>query len=1043
MTAHRYALTLTRCLYLWTALALAPWPQVRALPPEQGLPPLRLWTPRDLPGGSQNWDVVQDAQGLVFVANNEGVLVYDGVRWQLAPISQRRHVRSLAVDARGRVCVGAAGDFGTLERTGDGGFRYRSLLDAAAPEDRNFNYIWRTLATPRGVYFLATERLFFWDGARVRSWAPPGRAFTGIFEAGGRILVHVVGSGLAVLEGDVFKVLPGTAALAGEKVFMVEPWSAETLLVGTRTGLWLHDGEGIRPFAPEAAGRLAKALLYSHARLPDGTLVIGTLMGGLLTADREGRIATLVDRSTGLPTDSVLGVRQDRTGGLWLGLDEGLARVEHPDPLTRFGVENGLRGHVLSLHRHKGVLYAGTSLGVFRLAPGPYGARFAQVTGIKGQTWHLLSVGEDLLAASYGGVYRIRGGAAEPVATSLTACRWLGRDGDRILVGHLAGLFTLRQGGGTWRREAALQGITEEIRGGCPDGAGGHWLCTGTQGVLRVRVTGAPGAPRAEVVRYGTAQGLPSPYQITVHAFGGGLVFSTPEGTCRFDAARGAFVPDPALGALLAGSPYGLQDLQADPTGRLWMIVKDRTTLRYLLGAAVPAPGGGLRWEIPPSRRFQAQDESPLLVEPGAVWIGDVGLLHRLDTLQVRERAAAPEARLRRAATALGRVLPVDGAGAPVALANREGRLRFEFAAPAFDAGDGVLFQTRMDGLDHDWSPWTREPFKEYLGLWEGSYRFRVRAMDVHGAIGPEAVLAFRVRPPWFRTWWAAATGALLASWGVAALVRRRSRTLRRRNAALEAAIQDRTRELRERTLDLESANAELQALDAQKTNFMGIVAHDLRNPLSGIVLEAQLLQEEDDLAAIRRGAAAILAAGRDMADLIGRFLDVTALESGSLRPEREPVDLRSLAHMVVGRHRPAAEAKGVRLLHASEGGPLWVTGDARFCQGILENLLSNAIKFSPAGRRVTVDLARRGDHVRLMVADEGPGFTEEDRKRLFQRFARHSARPTGQEKSTGLGLSIVKQMVDAMGASIDLETRLGEGARFYVDLPAIDLPNP
>lgn len=1026
---------------LLLGLALAAVRPGFAFAGERGVPLVRTWGPQDYPGESQNWAVVQDGRGLVYVANNLGVMVFDGVRWQMVPTEQRHHVRSLAVDAAGRVCVGAEGEFGHLEPRGDGGFRFVSLSSNLPAEDRSFTYVWWTVATPRGVLFLSAERIFLWDGSAVRALRPPGGTFNSAFCVDGRILVHVLGAGLHELEGDAFRKLPGAEALAGLKVFMVEPLPGRGLLVGTRAGFRLLEPQGPKPFGADGDARLAKLLPYSYARLPEGRFAVGTLMGGLLALDGQGRLEPILDGAGGLGCDTVLAACRDREGGLWLAMDEGVARVEYPDPLTRFGAQRGLRGHVLSLGRHQGALYAGTSGGLFRLDPGaPGGASFRQVAGIPGQTWSLLSAGGELLAANYTGVYRISGLTATPVAPSLTPCRWLALDGDRVLVGHVGGLFVLRRQGGAWRPEGRIEGIHEEISNGGPDGRGGFWCGTGAQGVLRVRIHGAPGAPRAEVERFGRAQGLPTLYQVTVHTLSDGPRFATPEGPYRFDAVKGAFVPDHALAALLPPGVQWMQGFGADAAGRIWLGMKDPATLRYTYGAAVPQPGGGYRWESGGLGRLRTLDDSPMLVDPdGVVWMGDVGWLHRYDPAEDRETPGPSAAFIRRAATAQGRSL-VLGGPAP-ALAYRENRLRFEFSTPAFDPAGGSRFQTRLDGVDRDWSAWSREPFKEYLGLWEGSYRFRVRALDVRGNVGEEAVFSFRIRPPWWRAWWSLALWVILGTGSIVALVRGRSRALNRRNALLEAAVEEATRELRARTLDLEAANAALQALDEQKTALLGIVAHDLRNPLSGIALEAQLIEEEDDLEAMRREARNIQATSREMEALIGRFLDIASLESGQVKPAPEAVDLEGLCRVVVDRHRVPAEAKGVPLDFTGPGGPAWVYADPRFCVAIVDNLVSNAVKFSPPGRQVSVRVEPGPERVALVVADQGPGFTEEDRKRLFGRFTRLSAVPTGKEKSTGLGLNIVKQMVDAMGAAIHLESRPGEGARFRVLLPANEQP--
>ncbi|MBK8791127.1 MAG: HAMP domain-containing histidine kinase [Holophagaceae bacterium] len=220
------------------------------------------------------------------------------------------------------------------------------------------------------------------------------------------------------------------------------------------------------------------------------------------------------------------------------------------------------------------------------------------------------------------------------------------------------------------------------------------------------------------------------------------------------------------------------------------------------------------------------------------------------------------------------------------------------------------------------------------------------------------------------------------------------------------------------------------------KNQFLGIVAHDLRNPLNGIVLAAQLLEGEKDQTRRDATARKIAKQGLDMSDLISRFLDKAVLESGQVKPQLECFSLAALAREILDLHQTRAREKDILLSFDPGGAPPDVQADETFSKAILDNLVSNAIKYSPPGTRTFVRLSVSGAYLRLSVADQGPGFTLEDQQRLFGRFVKLSAEPTGGEMSTGLGLSIVKHMADAMGCGISVESQPGLGATFHVDFP-------
>jgi two-component system sensor histidine kinase/response regulator len=150
-------------------------------------------------------------------------------------------------------------------------------------------------------------------------------------------------------------------------------------------------------------------------------------------------------------------------------------------------------------------------------------------------------------------------------------------------------------------------------------------------------------------------------------------------------------------------------------------------------------------------------------------------------------------------------------------------------------------------------------------------------------------------------------------------------------------------------------------------------------------------------------------------------------------------VDLADVAEQVVTSHLPAAQVKAIKLTLDAPKSSVLIDADPEGVMQALENLVSNAIKFSSEGGEVLVTVHRpSAGVVKCHVSDNGPGFTVEDRTKLFRRYGRLSAQPTGDEPSTGLGLSIVKRLVDAMGGSITLADASGKGAEFIISLPSV-----
>ncbi len=240
--------------------------------------------------------------------------------------------------------------------------------------------------------------------------------------------------------------------------------------------------------------------------------------------------------------------------------------------------------------------------------------------------------------------------------------------------------------------------------------------------------------------------------------------------------------------------------------------------------------------------------------------------------------------------------------------------------------------------------------------------------------------------------------------------------------------------------LALKRARDALKQLAEDRDELLGILTHDLKNHLGGMDMSAQLLRDRTEAMAdpkLRLMAENISHSSSQMLAFVKEFLANASSDHG-LKLKTEPVNLAAAASRAVQQHQEAAKRKQLVLevvLPPSNG--VLVEVDTAALNQVLDNLLSNAIKFSPPGKQIRLTICPPGArYVECQVQDEGPGFNETDKARMFRRYARLSARPTGGEPSTGLGLSIVRKLVLAMHGELACESTPGNGATFAFRLP-------
>lgn len=259
----------------------------------------------------------------------------------------------------------------------------------------------------------------------------------------------------------------------------------------------------------------------------------------------------------------------------------------------------------------------------------------------------------------------------------------------------------------------------------------------------------------------------------------------------------------------------------------------------------------------------------------------------------------------------------------------------------------------------------------------------------------------------------------------------------------LEALVEERTKIIQE-----EQATAEKAMLEAEKqreiahranilkTELLNIVAHDLKSPLITVKMMSKIILEQVDKdSSLANYAADIFSTAQRMHNLVNEILESATIENGSLLLNKKPVDISQLAELVVMDNRISAQQKEQQIIFTPSE-EILVSADDERLRGAMDNLVSNAIKYSDLRKGIWVTVNRLNDTVRFEVRDEGQGLTEEDSRRVFGKFQKLSAQPTAGEPSTGLGLSIVKQLVEMHGGKVWVKSEYGKGSTFVIELP-------
>lgn len=245
-------------------------------------------------------------------------------------------------------------------------------------------------------------------------------------------------------------------------------------------------------------------------------------------------------------------------------------------------------------------------------------------------------------------------------------------------------------------------------------------------------------------------------------------------------------------------------------------------------------------------------------------------------------------------------------------------------------------------------------------------------------------------------------------------------------------------KDLLQRNHSLSITNEQLLLQNREKTRFMDIASHDLQLPLSAISMMSETLLKRELPSGTpeeTRIFGMIQDACLELKSLLANYTSANLSETGRMKLFLSVVDIGQLAAALVNRYAHFAAKKNLQLrFNTTEN--LQLHTDRECCAQIIENLLSNAIKYTEPGKTITVSVSSSKQHIVVAVADDGPGISKEEQALLFKRFQKLSARPTGGELSTGLGLSIVKYLAEQLAGSIGVESEPGKGSVFTLYLP-------
>lgn len=715
----------------------------------QELPPINYFSPDIYKAGTQNWGISQDDNKWMYIANNEGLLVFNGSKWSLLPSPNNTIVRSvLAHDDR--IYVGSYMDFGYWENEENQLQQYVSLsttLDIDLMEDEQFWTVlsygdWTLFQSLSNIYIVNTTTL---DYTKIAS----ENTIHKLFKVSGEIYFYVLNEGLYTIVNGQKKLIHSASYFKNDLVVGILPIDDEIIAVTQKNGLYVIHKETVKPWNLLLNPSLENYSVYTAITLSDASFVLGTIGNGVLRFSKDGKLLQIINKFNGLGDNTVLTIFEDQDLNVWVGLDNGIDCVNISSSFNNYMDRNGRLGTTHAAIVKNDTLYLGTNQGLFYKTWNEF-SDFKLIAGTEGQVWYLKQVGNTLLCGHNTGTFQIDRDQATLISSVRGAwvIKEVPNNPSLLLQGTYTGLYTLKEEKGIWSLRNKVEGF--DISSRYVEFAERHKVLVSHEykGVYKLDLN----SDLTQVVANRKDTTVTKGANSSIVSFDGVIFYANENGVFTFNPTADRFNRNEALSAVLSKEKYVSGKLINDADEKLWMFNKNGIVYanKILLDNSYNITEIPITFDL---RNEKKGYENIARFSTNSYLMGSSNgyLLFKINTVYENENTVFLDK------VSVGRskekVKPIDRL-TKSEFESEQNSFLFEFSVPEYSKYVTTQYQYKLEGSSYndEWNEWTTNTSIFYENLNYGSYIFKVRS-KVNNQIQEQiAAYEFKIKSPWYLT---------------------------------------------------------------------------------------------------------------------------------------------------------------------------------------------------------------------------------------------------------------------------------------------------
>ncbi|TDY07666.1 helix-turn-helix domain-containing protein [Meridianimaribacter flavus] len=776
--------------------------------------------------GNQNWDVSRADNGKLYVANNDGLLEYDGLKWNFYELPNKTTVRSVLAH-NDIIYTGSYEEFGFWKKNEKGILVYKSLSQDIQNEISANDEIWQIIPFKNQIIFRAFSSIYSFKPEVGIEKIRPKSVIMSCSIVDDELLVSTLNNGIFTLVGNELKQIISDEKLVNTKVISIDKYREGLLLTTSLKGCFLYNGNGLIKTNFEVDDYIIQHQLNDFSILADGRMVFGTIKDGIYLTDSKGKVLFHLSKENGLVNNTVLRHHLDETNKLWLGLDNGLASLDLSSHNYFFNDVSGKLGAVYDVIDYKGDIYIGSNTGLFYLDKKN---KLQFIEGSQGQVWNLKEINGELFCGHNDGTFLIKDKKPIPISnyTGGLTIKKVPEQKNVYIQGTYTGLVTFKNENNTWNSQRLGGGIAMPIRFLVFEDQNTAWVSHAYKGLYKVKFNGN----YDKIISFKSYEnkGIWSSFNVRVYKIKNDICFKTNDGWQKYEPLLDSIVPHKLLNESFG---KGTHIISEDNVKRL--VLKNENDVISFKSLAIAEDEFSLTSNYFKNRLIVGYENvSKISDSTYALNLID-GFMLIDDRLNETLKMEQPQVEM------------VEINKEPVAI-NEEKPIELKFnqsvgVSISSAKSDNHFFEYAFLGIDS--SKWNRmENHKlELSNLNHGEYDIAIRASNGFGETSPVKELKINILPPWYKDDIGFALYTFLILLTLLVIFILHKRKIIKEQKILELKFEKQQEELlKEKTLENEKRIVQLKNESLQ--NEIKLKSKQLANTAMALVKKNETLQE-------------------------------------------------------------------------------------------------------------------------------------------------------------------------------------------------------